>query len=384
MRPIFDTHPLPLAVIDDAAVRHNVDSFAAYCERHGAELAPHVKTTMSPELFALQREAGAWGATVANVPQAQAVYGWGEPRLLIANQLADPASIEWVVETLEADETVEIYFWVDSVAGVELAARAHEGAGGRRPLTVLVEVGYDGGRGGCRGAAAAAEVATAVARSERLSLVGLAGFEGTIAAADLADRRAAVDRFLEDVRASFELLAGEGLFDVERPLVSAGGSAFFDLVVERLGGDDPPRQLLLRSGCYVTHDCGAYEDVSPLGGENGVLRPALEVWAPVLSVPEPALALLGLGRRDVSFDAGLPVPTKWRSGDGDVTAAPAGLDLFELNDQHAYVRDESGRLAVGDLVGVCISHPCTTFDKWRQLHLVNKDYEPIASITTCF
>ena len=31
-------------------------------------------------------------------------------------------------------------------------------------------------------------------------------------------------------------------------------------------------------------------------------------------------------------------------------------------------------LAVGDRVGLGISHPCTTFDKWHWMPLVENDY----------
>jgi D-serine dehydratase len=384
MSSILDTEAMPVAVVLDAALRHNIASFAAYLERHGVDLAPHVKTTMSPELFALQRDAGAWAATVANVPQARTVYSWGQKHLVIANEIADPASIAWVAEALDRDAETEIYFWVDSVEGVRLAAREHERVGAERPLSVVVELGYAGGRAGCRGVEAATEVAAAVGASSRLRLCGVAGFEGTITGPSLDERRAAVDGFLDTVSGAFERFSDEGRFELDRPLLTAGGSAFFDLVAAKFTAGDSPRRVVVRSGCYITHDCGVYDEISPLGGEGGVLRPAIEVWAPVLSVPEPGLALLGLGKRDASFDAGLPVPRKWRRGDGEVTAAPDGLELFELNDQHAYVRDEAGRLAVGDLVGVGISHPCTTFDKWREMHLVDDGYERLATISTCF
>ena len=42
--------------------------------------------------------------------------------------------------------------------------------------------------------------------------------------------------------------------------------------------------------------------------EDGSLTAALQVWAQVLSTPEPGLAILGAGKRDLPFDLGLPVP----------------------------------------------------------------------------
>ncbi len=131
--------------------------------------------------------------------------------------------------------------------------------------------------------------------------------------------------------------------------------------------------VILRSGAYLTHDHGYYGTVSPASrarrrGAAPALRPALELWAQVLSRPEPGLALLGAGRRDAGFDKGLPVPL--RAVRGGVPGPLSGA-VTELNDQHAYLRlDERTALAPGDLVCLGISHPCTTLDKWRVIPVV--------------
>jgi D-serine dehydratase len=39
---------------------------------------------------------------------------------------------------------------------------------------------------------------------------------------------------------------------------------------------------------------------------------------------------------------------------------------------------------VGDLVALGPSHPCTTFGKWRVVHLVDDDYNVIEAVSTCF
>ena len=133
---------------------------------------------------------------------------------------------------------------------------------------------------------------------------------------------------------------------------------------------------ILRSGAYLTHDHGHYDVVSPATrGVAGApaLRPAIELWAQVLSRPEPGLALLGAGRRDVGFDSGLPVPLRAVRRDGGQLGI-GGATVTELNDQHAYLRlPESSAMAPGDLVGLGISHPCTTLDKWRMIPVVNSD-----------
>ena len=148
--------------------------------------------------------------------------------------------------------------------------------------------------------------------------------------------------------------------------------------------------MILRSGAYLTHDHGFYGTLSPASrGSAGApaLRPALELWAQVLSYPEPGLALLGAGRRDVGFDQGLPVPLRVirRAGGPELTGTElTGSQVTELNDQHAYLRlDEGAVLAPGDLVGLGISHPCTTFDKWRVIPVVD-DADRVTDIVHAF
>mgnify|MGYP000908490021 CR=1 FL=1 len=41
-------------------------------------------------------------------------------------------------------------------------------------------------------------------------------------------------------------------------------------------------------------------------------------------------------------------------------------------------------LSIGDLIGVGISHPCTTFDKWRVMLVVDDDYRVVDTLTTWF
>ena len=154
---------------------------------------------------------------------------------------------------------------------------------------------------------------------------------------------------------------------------------------ELTAGGTAGMAVILRSGAYVTHDHGHYGRVSPARrGAAGApaLRPALELWAQVLSRPEPGLALLGAGRRDVGFDAGLPVPLRAvRRG----AASGVSGEVTELNDQHAYLRlDSETALVPGDLVCLGISHPCTTLDKWRVMPVVSDDGRVIDAVHAFF
>jgi D-serine deaminase-like pyridoxal phosphate-dependent protein len=109
------------------------------------------------------------------------------------------------------------------------------------------------------------------------------------------------------------------------------------------------------------------------------------VWGVVLSRPEPDLAIVGLGKRDVPFDIELPIPELTASRTGALRDVRGTLTVFALNDQHAYARVAPGtELAVGELVGCGISHPCLAFDRWPLIPLVDDDYTVVGGIRTFF
>ncbi|GIF13255.1 alanine racemase [Actinoplanes teichomyceticus] len=360
----------PLLVVRGSAVEANIATMAAYCRRHGFDFAPHAKTTMAPGLLDAQLRAGAWGMTVATPNQALVLRRLGVRRVLIANQVLDATALRWL-----AGETAagwEVYFQVDSVAGVRSA-----GAAGR--ARVLVELGHPGGRTGVRTVDELLEVARAAAATPGVEPVGITGYEGQI------PDRAEVDAYLDRLAEGFHRLSAAGLLP-EDPIVSAGGSAWFDRVADRLGGLAARARLILRSGASVTHDDGFYRERTPFVRmpEEGPLAAALEIWAQVLSAPEPGLALAGMGKRDAPFDEGLPVPLEIRRADGR-TAPAAGLRVTRLNDHHAYLAvAPEATIAPGDLVRFGISHPCTAFDKWRDIPVVDDDRRVVDVLHTYF
>ena len=379
----------PVAVLKTSALRHNLDWMRAFCERNKVELAPHGKTTMSPQLFGAQLANGAWGITLANAVQVQVAHRFGVRRVLIANQLVARSDVRAVLQLLHDDPDFECFVLADSLAGVARLAEEVAAHPLARPLPVLVELGLSGKRAGCRTLDEAMTVARAVEGAPGLQLAGFEGYEGLLS--DLA----AVEEFIGKLCALVLEADDEGLFGTPEILVSAGGSSYFDLVAsgfKRLHGLSRPLRPVLRSGCYLTSDHGMYQGpLRELDAREGVapgegLRPALEVWSVVQSRPEPDLAILTMGKRDASHDAGLPVPL-WAHcpGPGPARQLPAGCEIIKMNDQHAYLRLPAGvELAVGDLVGCGISHPCTTFDRWPLLLAVDDDYVVRGALNTFF
>ena len=372
----------PLLTLRESALAGNLEAMAAYCARAGVELAPHGKTAMSPELAARQLASGAWGITVATIGQLRAYRAFGFARLLLANELVDEAGIAWLADELAADPGLAVYCYVDSADGVAILDRVLSARPAGRRLPVLVEIGL--GRTGCRTDEQALAVAKAAAATGTLAVAGVAGYEGSLGGDPREQAPGPVTSFCRRLANLGRTMAdADGEF-----IVTAGGSVYFDVVVRELTAARPAGMtVVLRSGGYLFHDHGIYQAATPAArGVTGapVLQPAMELWAQVLSRPEPRLALLGAGRRDAGFDAGLPVPLRVRHRDGRA-AGLAGAEVTGLNDQHAYLRLDPGTaLAPGDLVCLGISHPCTTLDKWRVIPVLDEQDRVIDVVHTFF
>jgi D-serine dehydratase len=166
--------PLPLAVIRQDALRHNSDWMRRFLAERGSLFAPHGKTTMSPQLFDLQLQEGAWGITLATCHQVQVARQFGIKRVVLANQLVGKQAIRYILQALRDDPDFDFYCLVDDATNVATLAKAVQAANIGRPLQVLLEVGYAGGRTGCRDGAAVAAVIDALKQaSPYLALRGL-------------------------------------------------------------------------------------------------------------------------------------------------------------------------------------------------------------------
>jgi D-serine dehydratase len=389
--------PLPVALLKGSAMARNSRWMRAFLERFDVALYPHGKTSMAPQLFARQLADGAAGITVATAQQLLVCRRFGVPRVLMANQLIGRQAIRAVLAELQADPSFEFTCLVDSEAGVRALAGEAEAMALDRPVRVLVEGGFAGGRTGCRTLEQALAVARAAAASPQLALVGIEGYEGELRRPTPEETEAAIDAFLDFLVELTLACDREDLFAPGSIMLTAGGSKYFDQVAKRLHAARLEREVrvVIRSGCYLTHDSKAYEqafarlrartpEVAALGPG---LEPAIQIWAAVQSTPEPGLAIATMGKRDVAHDVDLPFPRLWfRPGlHTRPQALGEGFAVTMLNDQHAYVAMPAGSpLQVGDLVGFGICHPCTTFDKWQLLHVVDDDYTVTESIRTFF
>ncbi|MEU9095517.1 alanine racemase [Streptomyces sp. NPDC087901] len=381
----------PVLALSAESVEHNLALLETYAQRHGLAFAPHGKTSMSPQLFARQLEHGAWGITAAVPHQARVYRAFGIQRIFLANELVDAVALTWLAGELAADPDFRFICYVDSVRGVELMDEALSAAGASRPVDVVVELGAgEGARTGARTEADCAAVADAVAAAGTLRLAGVAGYEGEVPDAT-GERVRDWLRRLVALAADFDAAGRFAASATGEPIViSAGGSAWFDAVADvfaEIPELSSPVLKLLRSGAYVSHDDGHYRHLTPFNRvpEEGALQPAFRLWAQVVSRPSAEQAFLNAGKRDAAYDLDLPQAQVVRSGrDGSVRAA-TGIEITGLSDQHAWVRTADGAgLEVGDWVGMGLSHPCTSFDKWQLIPLVEADGTVTDYIRTFF
>ncbi|MEE4341700.1 amino acid deaminase [Pseudomonas alliivorans] len=379
---------LPALVIHQPALDHNIRWMQTFVTNSGAELAPHGKTSMVPALFRRQIEEGAWGMTLATAVQTQAAYAHGVRRILMANQLVGQPNMALIAELL-ADSTFEFHCMVDHPDNVAALGKFFGERGLR--LNVMIEYGVPGGRCGCRTEAQVLELADAVLAQPSLALTGIEGYEGVIhgdhAISGIKAFAASLVRLAVD-------LQDKGAFALDRPIVTASGSAWYDLIAEAFDAQAVRERFLsvLRPGSYVVHDHGIYKDaqccvLDRRAELSEALRPALEVWAHVQSMPEPGFAVIAMGKRDVAYDAGLPNPLRRykahvmpASGD-DVS----NCKVTAVMDQHAFMTVAPGcELKVGDIIAFGTSHPCLTFDKWRSGCLVDDGLRVIEPFSTYF
>ncbi|MEX2563455.1 MAG: alanine racemase [Nitriliruptoraceae bacterium] len=380
---------MPIAAIIEPIARRNSRTMADYCARHGLEMAPHGKTTMSPQLFEIQLEDGAWGITAATVWQARTMIALGVPRVIIANEVTSVPDMRELADLIK--QGAQVICYVDSLEGVDLLDHTLRDEMVRERLGVLIEYGVTGLRTGVRTVAEGVEVATAARDAAHLAVVGVSCFEGVITARDGRSAHDLVKEFLAEFHQMAVKLDEAGLFGGDEIIVTAGGSAYFDHVAAEFAKIElsKPIRRILRSGNYLTHADGGYSTTSPMGDnprvdeDEGRLVAAMEVWGVVLSRPEPTRALVNIGKRDVSPDSAAPILRYARKPDGTPVATKA--EPLKMDDQHLYLDLEpDDPLAVGDYVAVGVRHGCTTYNNWRVIPMVDEDYKVLRVARTYF
>jgi D-serine dehydratase len=387
---------LPAAVISSENMEHNLCWMQKFIEKYNVKLAPHGKTSMSVKLFHKFLDHGAWGITLATVHQVQIAYSAGIRRILMANQLIGKTNMTIIQQLLDDDPNFDFYCVIDSSTNVEQLGKFFNNNNNnnkQRRLQVLLEIGVNNGRTGVRNEEEEKILLDTLSKYQNsLALVGVELFEGVLT------EEQPVRFMLRRAVACLQRLINSNQLSRTPPILSGAGSLWYDIVAEEFSKLGPTVDIILRSGCYVTHDMGIYRRgqthilqrnsiARDISHDGGALRAALQVWAYVQSIPETNLAVIGFGKRDAAFDAGYPIPSlHYRSE----WSKPIEIDnnkykITNMYDQHAILTCPSDHnLIVGDIIAFDISHPCLTMDRWKKILLINNDYTVIDILDTYF
>lgn len=383
---------LPVAVLYQKRIENNLHWMQRFSDASNVKLAPHGKTTMTPELFRQQVNSGAWAMTFATAPQVQVAYEHGIKRIMMANQLIGKQNIQIIADLL-SNKDLEFYCVVDSVDNVNQLGDFFKNA--NLDLNVLLEIGVTGGRCGCRTSEQRDAVIKAIEGHDNLLLSGIEFYEGVIHGHNAESQ---IREFLTSVIKITNDLLAKNKFSSSKVILTGAGSAWYDVVSDVFGKAQLDEVIIpvIRPGCYLIHDTGIYQDAQNdvlkrsqlacnLGGD---LESTLEVWAYVQSIPEPGLAVIGMGKRDVAFDDGMPTPELLFRPQGN-EKKPASIDkewqITAVMDQHAFLQcPEDADIKVGDMIAFSTSHPCLTFDKWRHILMIDDDYNVKSILHTYF
>ena len=384
--------PMPIMVLKNDELNHNLTTFAEYLKQHNLSISPHGKTTMSPQLFYKQLEAGAWGITAGAINQIQVMYRYGIKKILLANQLLGKSHLKTIAHLINNDKDFSFYCFIDSVEQFQNIKSNLENITLINPINLLPEIGASNGRTGIRSKENFLELVNEISndKSNNFNFAGIASYEGISAIVMKGSQE--VHDFCSFMEQIINDIPPNQFSHLKELIITAGGSTHFDIIGERFSKLDLsiPVRVLLRSGCYITHDHGPYLEALKTAEEDKnrqwdrVLQPALEIWSYVQSIPENNLAFLTMGKRDVPYDSGLPIPLKrFRPGKGFLDIGTA--EIFNTNDQHAFVKlvDNHG-WKVGDMICSGISHPCTAFDKWKFIPVVDSKYNVTDGVLTFF
>jgi D-serine dehydratase len=382
----------PIAVINEKNLLNNAKWMQEFSDKSFVKLAPHGKTSMAPDLFKVQLEQGCWGISLATVPQVINASQHGISRIILANQLVGLHHMQLIADLLSTTE-IEFYCFVDSLENVHALGKYFSTRD--TFLNILIEIGVPEGRCGWRDTENITLLLDVIAQYPNLCLCGISFYEGVIHGEAAEDK---IKEFISTVGTLLSTLHRENRFDSKDIIITGAGSAWYDVVAKELMSNHAIRDFdytaIIRPGCYLIHDTGIYQAAqdeiisrSKLACDiSGHLISCLELWAYVHSVPEPGLAVIGLGKRDVAFDAGLPTPEYlYRPGTQKPIKIGASCQVVNIMDQHCMMKfDENMSPRPGDLICFSSSHPCLTIDKWRHIGLIDDDFIVKRTIETFF
>jgi D-serine deaminase-like pyridoxal phosphate-dependent protein len=314
----------PVLTVDLDRVERNIASLQGYCDEHGFDFRPHIKTHKLPAIAELQLRAGARGITCQKLGEAELMADAGFDDILISYPLVGARKAERLAELAGRARVAVVG---DSAAVAEGLSTVLARRGIEVDFLVECDTGFQ--RTGVQTPAAAAELAGRVAGLPGLRLAGLMTYPTLPESGPW-------------LRAGREEIERTGL----RVEVVSGGGTPTARHTHEIG-----EVTEIRAGTYV------YGDRACIANGTVPLEDcALRVLVTVVSRPTADRAIIDAGSKALSSDLAGEQP-----GFGLVVEHPEAA-IYRLNEEHGYVDvSRCGRPpAVGDVLTIVPNHACGT------------------------
>ncbi len=339
----------PAVLVDLNIAEANVRAFQDYCDSHGLQLRPHIKTHKLQRLAEYQIEQGAIGITCQKITEAEAMIAGGDMRdILITYNILGR---DKVARLRALSEQVRLSVVADNAAVVEGLSAGFADA--KTPLPVLVECNTGADRCGVETPPEALELALAINAAPGLRFAGLMTYPPTGGATQVTTWLAEAKDLIEATDLTVDVISSGGSPDMWR-------AHHMPLATEyRIGTYIYNDRSLVTRGTCDWDDC------------------ALTVLATVISTPSKTRAIIDAGSKVLTSDLlGL-------DGFGHILGHP-DLKIDQLSEEHGRITsDRPTGLEVGDQLRIVPNHACVVSNMLDHVTLMRGDEiigtEPVAA-----
>lgn len=328
----IDSLDTPSMIVDLDLMEANIKKLFGQLLPMGVAIRPHLKTTKSAILAQKLVNAGAKGACVAKLSEAEVMCAKGFSDLLITCEVIGKPKVKRLVELWK--ENREIRIVVDSEEGATAINEEIEKSGVEENAKIQTLIDLDVGlhRTGVQPGEPASKLAKCVANLAHLDLIGVQGYEGHLQHVHSFEERK--QKCLESMSilvGTVDMLRKEGH---NISVVTTGGTGTAEFCASVPGITE------VQPGSFLFMDT----DYRAAIGTH--FSNSLTILTTVLSIQGPKLVTIDTGLKSLTTDSGL------------AECKTPGYTYGVMGDEHGNLawEDEGLGLKVGDRVEMVPSH----------------------------
>ena len=319
----------PSMIVDLDLMETNIDALFSQLLPMGVNIRPHSKTTKSAVLAKKLIAAGAKGACVAKLSEAEVMCAKGVTDILITCEIVGPAKVKRLVDLFRSYKEIRIV--VDSEQGARAIDAAIGEAGISERIITLIDLDVGLHRTGVEPGEPALQLAKTVAGLKHLKLIGVQGYEGHLQHLHGFDerRRACLEsmKILVDTAEAFRK---EGL---QIDVVTTGGTGTAEFCAAVKGVTE------VQPGSFL------FMDTDYRNAVGTKYKNSLTILATVISKQGPKQITMDAGLKSLTTDSGL------------AECKTLGYTYGVLGDEHGSLSWKEGAdLKIGDRVEMIPSH----------------------------